>query len=330
MRDLDDRKLRLYELLGLDAVAERIKAIEALMAEPNFWADQQGAQARSKELAAARSLIEAWETASDKVAIQALELQALLAGEYDASNAIVSFHAGAGGTEAMDWTAMIRRMVERWANDRGFAVTTIDESLGEEAGLKSATIKIDGLYAYGYLKGEAGVHRLVRISPFDSSKSRHTSFALIEVVPELEDVGTIDIDEKDLRIDLFRSGGKGGQNVNKVETAVRLTHLPTGIVVASQSERSQAQNREIAFRILAAKLQALAHERHLVKISDLRGEHKKVEWGSQIRSYVLQPYQLVKDLRTGHAESDAEGVLEGNLQPFMDAYLTWSANRPEN
>lgn len=328
MDDIDDRKLKLYELLKLDAASDRIAAIEAEMAQADFWADHEAASLASKELADAKGLIESWEQATDDRAVRSLELQALLSGEYDRGNAIVSFHAGAGGTEAMDWTSMVRRMVERWADARGYTVTEIDESLGEEAGLKSATVKIAGAYAYGYLKGEAGVHRLVRISPFDSSKSRHTSFSLIEVVPELDDVADVAIDEKDLRIDLFRSGGKGGQNVNKVETAVRITHLPTGLVASSQNERSQAQNRVLAMNVLVAKLQALAQNAHLEKISDLKGEHKKVEWGSQIRSYVLQPYQLVKDLRTQHEETDTDAVLEGSkLQSFMDAYLAWNANR---
>lgn len=330
MSDLDDRKLKLYDLLELDAAAERITAIETQMGEPGFWSDQQLAAKLSKELADCKNLIASWEAAEDEASVRALELRALLSDEYDASNAIVSFHAGAGGTEAMDWTAMVRRMVERWAEQSGFTIAEIDESLGEEAGLKSATLKISGPHAYGYLKGEAGVHRLVRISPFDSSKSRHTSFSLIEVTPELEDVGAIEIDDKDLRVDLFRSGGKGGQNVNKVETAVRLTHLPTGIVVTSQNERSQAQNKLLAMGVLLAKLTVLAKQQHLDKISDLKGEHKKVEWGSQIRSYVLQPYQLVKDLRTGHEETDTEAVLDGNIQPFMDAYLAWKATQTQD
>ncbi|MBI4022861.1 peptide chain release factor 2 [Candidatus Berkelbacteria bacterium] len=328
MSTLDDRKSKLYELLKLEEKDARIRAIEALMAAPNFWADQTQATQLSTELARLKQTIAEWEIAETDDQVRALELKSLLSGKYDASNAIVSFHAGAGGTEAMDWAGMLRRMIERWAEGRGLPVTEIEQSLGEEAGLKSATLKIAGEHAYGYLKGEAGVHRLVRISPFDADKARHTSFALIEVVPELADLGDVVIDEKDLRTDLFRSGGKGGQNVNKVETAVRITHLPTGLVATSQNERSQAQNRALAMGVLVAKLQALAHEQRLEQIGELKGEHRKVEWGSQIRSYVLQPYQLVKDLRTGHEESDAEAVLEGRkLQGFMDAYLAWQATQ---
>lgn len=325
MATLDERKLRLYELLKLGDKEAAIHALELEMADSSFWNDHELASQRSKKLANLKAILSEWEQAETEEQVHALELKSLLSGEYDERNAILSFHAGAGGTEAQDWASMLRRAFERWAELRGFRVTEIDESRGEEAGIKSATLKVEGQYAYGYLKGEAGVHRLVRISPFDSSKSRHTSFALVEVVPELADVAEVKIDDKDLRVDLFRSGGKGGQNVNKVETAVRLTHLPTGIVVSSQNERSQAQNRAQAMAVLLSKLAILAKEAHLEKVSELKGEHRKVEWGSQIRSYVLQPYQLVKDLRTEHDETDALGVLEGNLQPFMDAYLEWNA-----
>lgn len=325
MATLDERKLKLYELLRLGENEESVRAIEREMADPSFWADHEAAAKRSKELADLKAILTEWEAAETEEQVRALELKSLLSGEYDGRNAILSFHAGAGGTEAQDWADMLRRAFLRWAEAHRFQVAEIDESRGEEAGIKSATVKVSGQYAYGYLKGEAGVHRLVRISPFDSSKSRHTSFALVEVIPELDDVAAVEIDDKELRVDLFRSGGHGGQNVNKVETAVRLTHLPTGIVVTAQNERSQAQNRAQAMSVLSAKLAALAREAHLEKVSELKGEHRKVEWGSQIRSYVLQPYQLVKDLRTGHEETDALGVLEGNLQPFMDAYLEWQA-----
>lgn len=322
----DERKLKLYDILGLADREIRIQAIEAEMAEASFWADQQRATERSKELAGHKQMIQEWEQAEDESALRKLELKAVLSDEYDQSNAVISFHAGAGGTEAQDWASMLRRMVERWAEKRGFGVDMVDESRGEEVGIKSAALKITGPYAYGYLKSEAGVHRLVRISPYDADKARHTSFALIEVIPELKEVSS-EINEDELRIDFYRAGGHGGQNVNKVESAVRITHLPTGVVASCQNERSQVQNKESAMKMLAAKLAILTKKAHLEKVSELKGSHVKVEWGSQIRSYVLQPYQLVKDVRTGYEESDAMGVLEGNLDGFMEAYLEWQATK---
>lgn len=250
-----------------------------------------------------------------------LELQTLLSGEHDARNALLSVHAGAGGVEAQDWAQMLLRMYLRWAEQRrGYGTELLDVSPGEEAGIKSATVLVRGPYAYGYLKGEGGTHRLVRISPFDAAHRRHTSFALVEVLPEVEPVA-VQIRPEELRVETFRSGGAGGQNVNKVETAVRITHLPTGLVVQCQNERSQHANRENALRILAARLYELRRREQEERLRALRGEHREAAWGNQIRSYVLQPYTLVKDHRTGHETGNAEAVLEGDLDPFIYAYL---------
>jgi peptide chain release factor 2 len=253
--------------------------------------------------------------------IERREFNAMLSGEYDQGDALLAIHAGAGGNDAQDWAEMVQRMYLRWAEKRGFETDILDLTPGEEAGIKSTTISIRGPYAYGYLRAEKGVHRLVRISPFDSSSRRHTSFILVEVLPQVEDEGVISLNPNDLRIDTFRSAGAGGQSVQKNDTAVRITHLPTGIVASCQNERSQTQNREMAMKVLMGRLLDLKQREQKEKIEELRGEYQKAEWGSQIRSYVLHPYHLVKDHRTEFEVGSTEGVLNGNLDPFIESYL---------
>lgn len=257
--------------------------------------------------------------------IEEQKLTTLLTGEYDNSNAILTFHAGAGGTEAQDWAQMLFRMYTRWAERRGFSYQVVDYLDGDEAGMKSATVVISGENAYGYLKGENGVHRLVRVSPFDSNARRHTSFAALEVMPEIPDDVEVEIRSEDLKVDTYRASGAGGQHVNKTESAVRITHIPTGVVVASQLERSQHQNRDVAMRMLRSKLVEIQEQQHAEKISDIKGTQLKIEWGSQIRSYVFMPYQLVKDNRTGHETSQIDSVMDGDLDGFMNAYLKAAA-----
>lgn len=249
------------------------------------------------------------------------EFHAMLAGEYDKGDALLAIHAGAGGTDSQDWAAMLERMYLRWAENHGYKTEILDTSEGEEAGIKSVTIAVDGRYAYGYLRPEKGVHRLVRLSPFDSSHRRHTSFVLVEVLPQVEDETAVEINPSDLRIDTYRSAGAGGQNVQKNDTAIRITHIPTGIVVTCQNERSQAQNRENAMRVLRARLLAIKQQEQEEQIAELRGEYTKAEWGSQIRSYVLHPYQLVKDHRTELESGNVQSVLNGDLDEFIEAYL---------
>ena len=253
--------------------------------------------------------------------LASLRLQTLLTGEYDANNVILTFHAGAGGTEAMDWVQMLVRMYTRWSERHGFSVKVLDFLDGDEAGLKSATMLIEGENAYGYLKSESGVHRLVRVSPFDASGRRHTSFASIEVMPEISDDADIEIRDEDVKMDVFRSSGAGGQHINKTSSAVRLTHIPTGIVVACQNERSQFQNREQAMRMLKSKLLEIKEREHLEKIEDIKGVQKEIAWGSQIRSYVFMPYTLAKDHRTSFESGNINGVMDGDLDGFINAYL---------
>ncbi len=256
--------------------------------------------------------------------LEAMQLETLLKGPYDSNNAIISLHAGAGGTESMDWVSMLLRMYTRWCEKKGYEVKTLDFLAGEEAGVKSVTLHVIGENAYGYLKAEKGVHRLVRISPFDASGRRHTSFASVDVMPELDDDITIEIRPEDIRVDVFRSSGAGGQHVNKTESAVRITHLETGIVVTCQNERSQIQNRETAMKMLKAKLLELKEREAQEKISDLKGEMKKIEWGSQIRSYVFHPYNMVKDHRTNCETGNVQAVMDGDLDMFIHSYLTMS------
>jgi len=266
------------------------------------------------------------ETTALEADLQKRAFTTMLSGRYDDDDALLAIHAGAGGTDSQDWAAMLERMYLRWADTRGYKTEILDRTDGEEAGLKSVTIAINGKYAYGYLRSEKGVHRLVRLSPFDAAHRRHTSFALVEILPQVAmDDTEVEINPNDIKMDVFRSSGAGGQNVQKNATAVRLTHIPTGIVVTCQNERSQLQNRENALRVLRARLLEIKHAEKEQEIAVLRGEYTKAEWGSQIRSYVLHPYQMVKDHRTEYETGNTQPVLDGDLDAFMDSYLRQSA-----
>ncbi len=255
--------------------------------------------------------------------IEQFELDLMLSNPYDANNAILELHPGAGGTESQDWASILLRMYQRWGEDQGYKVEMVDYLEGDEAGLKSVTLLVKGHNAYGYLRSEKGVHRLVRISPFDASGRRHTSFASVDVIPEIDDDAEADIRPEDLRIDVYRSSGAGGQHVNTTDSAVRITHLATGIVVTCQSERSQIQNRQVAMNLLKARLHERKRQEQEAHLAELRGEQKEIAWGSQIRSYVFHPYSLVKDHRTGYEVGNAQSVVDGNLSPFINAYLRW-------
>lgn len=321
---------------------------------PDFWNNAEEAQKIQKEHGQLQDIINEWQTRWDsleeaelllemaveeedeetfaevahrlqeiKGEISIAEVECMFSGEHDASNAIVSIHAGAGGTEAQDWVDILLRMYLRWAEDKGFKTDILDYLPGDEAGVKSVTIMFKGRNAYGYLRSELGIHRLVRISPFDSSGRRHTSFASVMVMPELDDSVNVTIDDKDLRVDTYRSSGAGGQHVNKTDSAIRITHLPTGIVVQCQNERSQHRNRDMAMKMLAARLYELEKERQAAEQEGLGGDKMEIAWGSQIRSYVLQPYRMIKDHRTDHEVGNVDAVLDGNLDPFIKAYLLW-------
>lgn len=261
------------------------------------------------------------EVASIELIIEKLEFESKFTSRFDRGDAILAIHAGAGGTDSQDWTEMLQRMYIRWIEKQGYKADILDTTFGEEAGIKSTTISVDGPYAYGYLKSEKGVHRLVRLSPFDSNNRRHTSFALVEILPQVDDDNEVIIKPDEVNIDVYKSSGAGGQNVQKNATAIRITHLPTGIVVTCQNERSQIQNKENAFRVLRSRLLEIKQLEKERKLAELRGAYTKAEWGSQIRSYILHPYQMVKDHRTNHEEGNAQAVLDGDIDAFIDAYL---------
>ncbi|MBQ6384825.1 MAG: peptide chain release factor 2 [Lachnospiraceae bacterium] len=352
----DQPLVEMRDSLDLAVKEKRIEELNREMEDPSLWDDPQEAQKKMKALASMKEDVNGYQalvTARDdirdmiemadededaelvpevqemfedfKTKFDSIRMKTLLSGEYDACNAIVTLHAGTGGTEAMDWTGILYRMYTRWAEAHHFQVEVLDILEGEEAGLKSVTFQINGENAYGLLKSEHGVHRLVRISPFNAAGKRQTSFSACEVMPDIEEDIDIEIDPKDIRIDTYRSSGAGGQHINKTSSAIRITHFPTGIVVTCQNERSQFQNKDKAFQELKIKLLMLKKEANAEKLDDIRGKVSEIAWGNQIRSYFLQPYQLIKDLRTGEESPNSQKVLDGGIDPFINAYLKWTA-----
>ena len=342
--------------LKLDQARNEVEKLEEESAQEGFWNDTENSQKVQKRISALKNKIEKYdrlctqyedmlticemaleedddsmleelesEFKSFEEKLETMRLQTLLTGEYDANNAILTFHAGAGGTEAQDWTQMLYRMYSMWAERHGYTCKVLDYLDGEEAGIKSATLEINGENAYGFLKSENGVHRLVRVSPFDANARRQTSFAAVEVMPEITEDNEIELRDEDIKMDVYRSSGAGGQKVNKTSSAVRLTHIPTGIVVASQVERSHFQNLENCKNMLRARLAEIKEREHLEKISDIKGVQMKIEWGSQIRNYVFMPYTLVKDTRTGFENGNVQAVMDGDLDGFINAYLSMNA-----
>ena len=357
LNDLGEKLDQMRISLEIPAKEEKIAELVYKMGEPSFWDDAAAAQKLNQELAdlkggvdTYRDLMAKYEDAETlyemgieendasmeadiraeltliSEGLETLQLEVLLSGEYDANDAILTLHAGAGGTEAQDWTQMLLRMYGRWAERHGFTVDTADLQPGDEAGVKSATLFIKGHNAYGFLKSEKGVHRLVRISPFDSQARRHTSFSACDVMPEIDDAVEVPINMDDVRVDYFRASGAGGQHINKTSSAVRMTHEPTGIVVQCQNERSQLQNKEQCLKMLRAKLFELEQEKKEEEIAKLEGVQQKIEWGSQIRSYVFQPYTMVKDVRTNAETGNVQAVMDGDIDPFIRAYLNAKAN----
>lgn len=350
--DLQPQLADYKEAIGYDKLKESLKELEAKGSDSSFWNDIEKSQKLLQETKKIQAKLQSYDELNTLLSdtltmveialeekdesvyaevekdfellqkkLEEAKLSTLLTGEYDAKNAILTFHAGAGGTEAQDWAQMLYRMYTRWAERHGYKYKILDYLDGDEAGIKSASILIEGLNAYGYLKSEVGVHRLVRISPFDASGRRHTSFASLEVMPEIDDDVNIQINDEDLKVDTYRSGGAGGQHVNKTESAIRITHIPTGVVVACQNERSQHQNREVAMKMLRSKLVEIKEREHLEKIEDIKGVQKEIAWGSQIRSYVFMPYTLVKDHRTGYEVGNITAVMDGDLDGFINEYL---------
>ncbi len=342
--------------LRIDELRQRVASLEEQTNDAEFWSNQENSSKVLKEIKRKKDKIKEYQDleakledtitlaelaieASDESMIPEVEadvraieeeeermrIEILLSGEYDQNNAIISFHPGAGGTEAQDWALMLYRMYTRWAEKHGYTVKLLDWLDGEEAGLKSATVMIEGVNAYGYLKGENGVHRLVRVSPFDASGRRHTSFASVEVMPEFDDDNTIELKEEDLEITAHRSSGAGGQHINKTDSAIRITHIPTGIVVGCQTERSQLQNKETALKMLKSKLMEIKQREKLDKIDDIKGVKTNIEWGAQIRSYVFMPYTLAKDARTGYEDGNIQAVMDGEIDGFINAYLKMNA-----
>jgi peptide chain release factor 2 len=342
------KSITFWSVFDLPEKETQLRKLEEDSQDPALWNDPENAQRMMKRLAALRTEVDEWSSLERRAVdslelarmedeslrpdlereaealeqeLQKRELKAMLSGKHDQGNAILAIHAGAGGTDSQDWAEMLQRMYLRWMEVHGFETEVLDLSEGEEAGIKSVTIAVNGEFAFGYLRSEKGVHRLVRLSPFDAARRRHTSFALVEVLPEVEDNDEVHIDPDELRIDVYRSSGAGGQNVQKNSTAIRITHLPSGLVVTCQNERSQTQNRENAMKVLRARLLQIQQEQQEKELAELRGEYTKAEWGSQIRSYVLHPYQMVKDHRTEKEIGNAQAVLNGDIDPFIEAYL---------